>query len=161
MEAMKECGGKLNIPMSLTEEDVNPSIPRIIGNENTVSSIVDILDGYYKGRTDFKDFELSPTATEGFTRLMDMFEQKYHAERVTKYAYKVGEEFISKLKLERHLKVIVTSLEKNGGSIDGVEHEILLTAMLYNHRQDEQSLRKMVETCLGFNEENTLGGRTL
>jgi hypothetical protein len=22
-------------------------------------------------------------------------------------------------------------------------------------------LRKMVETCLGFNEENTLGGRTL
>ena len=161
MEAMKECGGKLNIPMSPTEEDINPNIPRIIGNENTVSSILDILDGYYKNRTDFKDFELSATATEGFTRLMDIFEQKYQAERVTKYAYKVGEEFISKLKLERHLKVIVTSLEKNGGSIDGVEQEILLTAMLYNHRQEEQSLRKMVETCLGFNEENTLGGRTL
>ena len=92
---------------------------------------------------------------------MEMFEQQYHAERVGKYTYKVAENYISKLKLERHLKVIITSLEQNGEVIDGIENEILLTAMLYNLRQDEQSLRKMVETCLGFNEENTLGGRTL
>ena len=92
---------------------------------------------------------------------MEMFEQRFHAEQIGKYTYKVAEGFISKPKLERHLKVIVKKLEQNGESIDGIENEILLTSMLYNLRQNEPTIRKMVETCLGFNEENTLGGRAL
>ena len=161
LEAMKENGGKLFVPASPTEDEVNPLIPEIIGNENTVSSIVDILNEYYRGRTEFKDIDLSDTATEGFARLMEMFEQRFHAEQIGKYTYKVAEGFISKPKLERHLKVIVKKLEQNGESIDGIENEILLTSMLYNLRQNEPTIRKMVETCLGFNEENTLGGRAL
>ena len=161
LEAMKENGGRLDIQPTISEEEVNPLLPSVIGNENTVSSLVGILNDYYQDRTDFKDIELTDTATEGFARIMEMFESLFHAERVGKYTWKVADNYISKLKLERHLKVIVTSLEQNGESIDGIEKDILLTAMLYNHRQDEKSLRKMVETCLGFNEENTLGGRTL
>jgi len=161
LEALKDSDGKLAILASPSEEEINPSLPSIIGNENTVSSIVDILNEYYKDRTDFKEIELSDTATEAYARLIEMFEQQFHAERVGQYTCKVADGYISKPKLERHLRAIVTSLEQNGESIDGIEKEVLLTAMLYNHRQDEQSLRRMVEKCLGFSEENTLGGRGL
>ena len=160
-EAFKEMGGKVEIPLSIAESEINPLIPEIIGNENTVSSIVDILNEYYKEEKEYKDIDLSDTATEAYARLMERFEQTFHAVSETKYAYKVADEFISKLKLERHLKVIITTLEKTGQSIDGIENEVLLTAMLYNHRQDKETLKKMVETCLGFNEDNTLGGRAL
>ena len=161
LAAVKENGGRLIIPSSPSEDEVNPLIPEIIGNENTVSSLVDILNEYYKGRTEFKDIELSDTAAEGFGRLMELFETRFHAEQVGKYTCKVADGYISKPKLERHLKTIVTRLEQNGESIDGIENEILLTSMLYNYRQSEPAIRKMVETCLGFNEENTLGGMAL
>ena len=161
LEANKENGGKLIVPAGPAAEETNPLIPEIVGNENTTSSLVAILNEYYKDRTEFKEIELSDTATEGFARLMEMFEQRFHAEQVGQYTYKVAGGYISKPKLERHLKTMVTKLEQNGESIDGIETEVLLTAMLYNLRQNEPTLRKMVETCLGFNVENTLGGKGL
>ena len=161
LEALRENGNKPIPPVAPTEEEVNRELPSIIGNANTTSGLVDILTAYYKDRTDFGEIELSDVATEGYARLLEQFETAYHAERIGKYTFKVGESYISKPKLERHIGVLVSALEKAGESIDGIENEILLTAMLYNLRQDEKALAKLVETCLGFNEENTLGGRTL
>ena len=52
-------------------------------------------------------------------------------------------------------------MKLGNASTEGVEKEILLTAALYNLRQDEEILRSVVGSCLGFNEENTLGGKAL
>ena len=161
LEAFRENGNKVIEPIGPTINEVNGKISSIIGSENTTSSLVEILDEYYRDRTDFKDIELSDVATEAVTRLAEMFEQVFHAERVGKYTFKVADAYISKPKLERHLKVLASQIEAKGGSIDGIEKEVLLTAMLYNLRQDEKDLRRLAEACLGFNEENTYGGKAL
>lgn len=160
LEALKENGGA-PIPISPSEEEINPKLPSIIGNENTVTDLVNALASYYNGRSDFSELDLSNELNETYERLLDMFEQTYHSERVGKHTYKVADNYISKQKLERHLKVILLSLAQKGETVDGIENEVLLTSMLYNLRQDVETLTKLVETCLGFNEENTLGGRAL
>ncbi len=161
LEAMKENGGQLEIELLPDVNDVNRSLPGVIGSENTTSSLVEILDEYYRDRKEFKDIELSAIGTEAVSRLAEIFEQVFHAERVGKYTFKVADAFISKPKLERHLKVLASQIEAKGGSIDGIEKEVLLTAMLYNLRLEEKDLRKLAEACLGFNEENTYGGKAL
>ncbi len=159
--AKKEVGDELSIPALPTEEEVNKNLPSIIGNENISSSLVNALNDYYQARQEFKEIELAPEAQESYNRLMQRFVEVYHAENIGKYTWRVAEGFISKNKLERHLKVLLNAIIPAGETIDGVENELLLTSMLYNYCYDEKTLRKMVETCLGFNEENTLGGRTL
>ena len=160
LEALKENGGK-SIPVSPSEEEINPKLPSIIGNQNTVMDLTNALAVYYSERTDFTEVEIPDDCLEPYGRLLEMFEQGYHAERIGKYTFRVADNYISKPKLERHIRVILKALYEKGASVDGIENEVLLTAMLYNLRQDTRSLSKMVETCLGFNEDNTLGGRTL
>ena len=159
--AFKENGESADFGSIPTEEEVNKKLPEIIGNENISSSLVKALNDYYLAREEFKEIELAPEAQESYNRLMQRFVELYQAENIGQYTWRVANGFISKNKLERHLKILLNAIIPAGETIDGIENELLLTSMLYNHCYDEETLRKMVETCLGFKEENTLGGMTL
>ena len=85
----------------------------------------------------------------------------FKASKVGNLTYKIDDVFVSRTKLERHIKLLLNTLSKQGQEIDGVEKEIILTSLMYNLREDEAKLKKVAESCLGFNKGEEVGGPTL
>ena len=84
-----------------------------------------------------------------------------NASKVGNLTYKIGDVFVSRTKLERHIKLLLKALAKQGQEIEGVEKEVILTSLLYNLRGDEEKLKEVVDTCLGFNKGEEVGGPSL
>lgn len=157
----KEFGQNIELPELINRETINNKLPNIVGNTDFTEILVGTLNNFYNDSISLKDIELSEEAN---TKLEELKNQASEILKVTptgKYTYKAGDVCISKIKFERHLMILVNSLVQSTQSIEGVEREILLTAALYNLRQDEENLRKMVSECLGFNQADAIGGMTL
>ena len=141
--------------------EVNSMLPRIIGNEDYTEIVINTLEDNYKNIKTVLGQEIVPEMKDEFDRLVQIMEQEYHAEIIGKYTYKLGNICISKNKFERNLIIVLNALAQSKQSTVGVEREIILASALYNLRQDEETLRNVVGSCLGFNKANTLGGMTL
>ena len=150
--ASKE-GYDVRLPRLVDRNSTNSSLKDILEND-FVELLVDTLNNYYNDLTEYKTIKLSGEANSKLEHLIDVVEQKYHAEVSGKYAYKLGDLLISRNKLERNISIILDKLEKTEEPTDGIEDIIILTAAIYNLRQDERSIRKMVAECLGYNEAN-------
>lgn len=153
--------GDAQLPIIPTREETNKLIPSIIGNEDYVDIIVNTLDSYYSNVPSFKDIELDEETNAVFEDLKHQVVETLGAQPTGKYTYRIGDVFICKNKVERHIRIILDALAKSGQSPEGVEKEILLASVLYNLRQDEETLRKLASECLGFNQDETLGGKAL
>ena len=53
---------------------------------------------------------------------------------------------------ERNIAIILNALDAAGQPAFGVEREIVLVSALYNSRLKEETLEKVVGSCLGFNQ---------
>lgn len=157
----KEFGQNVYLPELVNRDSINNTLPSIIGNGDFTEILVGTLNNYYNEFTSLKDTDLSEEAKTKLEELNNKASEILKATPTGKYTYKIGNVCVSKIKLERHLTVLLNALVQSGQSIDGVEKEILLTAALYNLRQDEETLRKMVSECLGFNQADAIGGMTL
>ncbi len=145
-----------------SREEVNHKLPSIIGNEGYVEILTGILDEHYRNAEDIVEITLDGETESRFEDLKALLSEKLNAVPSGKYTYKIEGVSISKNKFERHLSVILNALANGEQSLDGVEREILLTALLYNLRQDEETLKKVAESGLGFKVNvKTLGGNNL
>jgi len=158
---VKEFGARIDLPEIPDRSEINAQLPEIIGNQDFVQILVNSLDEYYNGTTNYRDIELSLESNSIFERLISIFEEKFQAKVIGKYTYQIGDIYISKNKLERNLKAILDGMEKAHVPVDGNENEIVLTTMLYNTIQDPEAISKVVQECLGFNQEDTVGGKSL
>ncbi len=154
----KKYGNGVELPN--LEDKNNSSLGTVIGNEDYVDILVNTLNDYY-GSESYSDIELSEEAKTTYEDIKQQIVDKLGATPTGKHTYKVGTVCISKNKFERHLSIILNALVSSGQSPDGVEREILLVSALYNLRQDEETLNKMVSECLGFNNGEALGGKQL
>ena len=161
LDFYKKYGPTKNFPSVISMNEVNSMLPRIIGNEDYTEIVINTLEDNYKNIKTVLGQEIVPEMKDEFDRLVQIMEQEYHAEIIGKYTYKLGNICISKNKFERNLIIVLNALAQSKQSTVGVEREIILASALYNLRQDEETLRNVVGSCLGFNKANTLGGMTL
>ena len=151
----------LVFPELVDSKETNYKLSGIIGNEDFTEILVNSLDAYYIESKDGLEPQVDEETKARIEELKIYFEEKLNAQTTGKHTYKINGVCISKNKLERNLSILLSTMKLGNASTEGVEKEILLTAALYNLRQDEEILRSVVGSCLGFNEENTLGGKAL
>lgn len=157
----KKYGPSKNFPNIISMDEVNGMLPRIIGNEDYTEIIINTLEADYSNIKTVIGVEIAPEMKDEFERLKHIMEDQYHATITGKYTYRLGDICISKNKFERNLALVLNALAQSKQSTEGVEREIILVSALFNLRQDEETLTKVVGSCLGFNGENTLGGMKL
>lgn len=157
----KKYGPSKNFPSIISMNEVNDMLPRLIGNEDYTEIIINTLESEYSNIKSLVGIEIVPEMKEEYDRLRYIMENQYNATVAGKYTYHLGDICISKNKFERNLILVLNALAQSKQSSNGVEREIILASALFNLRQDEETLSKVVGSCLGFNEENTLGGMTL
>lgn len=156
----KTFGTEVELPVLQDRENANNNLGSIIGNGDYVDILTNMLRSYYD-KDLLEEVDLTEEEKEQVEVLNQQAVTKLFANPTGKYTYKIGNVSISKNKFERHLSIILKALLNSGQSPEGVEREILLVSALYNVRQDEETLRKMVSECLGFNNGEAIGGMTL
>ena len=139
----------------------NGAIPGLVGNEDFTQILVETLNNYYSNPEINPEVKLDGELNETYQQLVASFEEMLKATKSGNLTYQVGDLSISRNKLERNIRVLLQALAKQGQQLEGVEKEVILTSLLYNLRAEEEKLRKVVETCLGFNKEQTVGGPEL
>ena len=92
-------------------------------------------------------------------QLTEMFEKNFNVETLSPNTCLVSEMAISKKKIERNLIVLIDALAKEGQQIQGLEKEIILTAILYNLNASEEAMKQIADSAMGFNQ--SVGGPTL
>lgn len=157
----EETYGKAPLPELRSTKDVNASLATVIGNEDFTQILVDALNEYYSNPLVNPEVSIDGEEKEKYEELVAAFESTLKATKAGKLTYEVGDVSISRNKLERNIKLLLNILSRQGQSIDGVEKEVMLVSALHNLRADNETLRKVVDACLGFNEENTIGGPSL
>lgn len=154
--------GMIGTSLVIDREDVNSKLPELIGNEDYVGILTSILADFYKNSTNLVEVNMDLDVLDNFDDLKAQAMEKLEAEETGKYTLKVGGVTVSKNKFERHLAVLLNALATSEQNISGVEREILLTALLYNLRKDDETLMKVVNAGLGFNVNvKALGGNNL
>ena len=153
--------GKAPLPELRSAAEANSKLATIVGNEDFTQILVDALNEYYSDPVLSPEVTVEGEAKEKYEELLAAFESSLKATKAGNLTYEVGDVSISRNKLERNIKLLLNILSRQGQSIDGVEKEIMLISALHNLRAEDETLRKVVDTCLGFNEENTVGGPSL
>lgn len=128
------------------ENNKNNKISDIIGDKEFIDSILTPLNKYYEDPTGYP--EISSEAKEKANNLRQMILNTIGYEDVGKYTYKINDICVSKNKLLRNLEIIIDKLLKDKKEYDGLEREILVTAILYNLRIDENAMKKLVSSCI-------------
>lgn len=154
--------GIVNFASLEARDAVNDSLPYVVGNEGYVEILTTILKNYYNGDENLVTVRADADVESYFEEMKAKLFEKFHVEQMGKYTYRIEDVSISKNKFERHLIVLLNALA-GSGQIDevetGVAREVLLTALLYNLRQDYDTLKKVAESGLGFKvNAKTLGG---
>lgn len=153
--------GQVTLPTIENRDEVNQHLPEIISSPSNASKVVhlfEILNDYYRNTTMYGKIELDGEVREKYEAMLQGFNDTLNAEVVGKNTYLINGIHVSKNKCERHLAVILSALAESQESPEEIEREILLTAALYNIRQEEETLQRVVSECLGFNEDNAYGG---
>jgi hypothetical protein len=151
----------IELPELKSYSEANKAIPALVGNEDFTQILVDSLNGYYETPEVDPEVVLPDEQKAKYDELIASFEEMFKASKVGNLTYKIDDVFVSRTKLERHIKLLLNTLSKQGQEIDGVEKEIILTSLMYNLREDEAKLKKVAESCLGFNKGEEVGGPTL
>lgn len=154
-------GRHIQLPALVDKKEVNAKLAGIIGNEDYSEILINTLDAAHEEPKSLIGLTIVDEMKEAFEELRHALEEKMGAKLVGKYTYKLQDICISKNKFERNLMIILNALAIGNQKPEGVEKEIILAAALYNVSQDEEKLRMVVNGCLGFNQENTLGGMKL
>lgn len=154
-------GRHIQLPALINKKEINAKLAGIIGNEDYSEILINTLDAAHEEPKSLIGLTIVDEMKEAFEELKHALEEKMGAKPAGKYTYKLQDICISKNKFERNLMVILNALAIGNQKPEGVEKEIILAAALYNVSQDEEKLRMVVNGCLGFNQENTLGGMKL
>ena len=128
---------------------VNKSLTSIIGEDEFIDNLISTLDEYYGKTTTFKDLELSSEAAKIKDDLLNEIEDKLQAVVTGQYTYKILDISISKNKVDRNLSLLVDKLVSHNQPVVGKEREILLVSVLYNLRQNEDVINKIVDISRG------------
>ena len=151
----------IEVPELKSYKEVNRSIAPMVGNEDFTQLLVETLDTYYSNPEINPEVNVEDETKAKYEQLLASFEEMLNASKVGNLTYKIGDVFVSRTKLERHIKLLLKALAKQGQEIEGVEKEVILTSLLYNLRGDEEKLKEVVDTCLGFNKGEEVGGPSL
>ena len=130
----------------------NAKLMELIGNPDYVEILLNTLSDYYANTDKYSTPQVVDSMKEKYDELIHYLEDKCKAEIAGKFTYKVKDVCICKNKLERNIAIILNALAAAGQPAFGVEREIVLVSALYNSRLKEETLEKVVGSCLGFNQ---------
>lgn len=131
---------------------VNASIKEILGNNDTVSKLVDVLNAYYSNSV-FSPIELGMQELQRYNELMAKAPNLLGVTSTdNERIYKVADKAISINKIQRNCKVLLAS------HIVAEDKTIILVSALYNLLTDEETIANITETCLSTVEKTETEG---
>lgn len=131
---------------------------QVVANNEYVANIIATLNNYYSAEKLIVP-ELTEEQKEINRQLIETFEKNFKVETLSPNTILVGGIAVSKKKIERNLMFIIDILTKEGQQIQGLEKEIILTAILYNLNASEEAMKQIADSAMGFNQ--SVGGPTL
>ena len=129
-----------------------------VANNEYVANLITALNNYYSAEKIIVP-ELSEEQKEINRQLIETFEKNFKVETLSPNTILVDGIAISKKKVERNLMFIIDIITKEGQQIQGLEKEIILTALLYNLNASEEAMKQIADSAVGFNQ--SVGGPTL
>ena len=88
-----------------------------------------------------------------------MFEKNFGVEVSSPNTYTIAGIPVSKKKVERNLMFLLELVIKEGRSLQGLEKDIMLIAILHNLRVSEETMKNIANSAMGFNQ--SVGGPTI
>ena len=148
----KQFGDRITLPELGNRQANNAKLIELIGNPDYVEILLNTLNDYYINTDKYSTPQVVDSMKEKYDELIHYLEDNCKAEIAGKFTYKVNGVCICKNKLERNIAIILNALDVAGQPAFGVEREIVLVSALYNSRLKEETLEKVVGSCLGFNQ---------
>jgi hypothetical protein len=145
-------GYSITLPELGNRQANNDKLIELIGNPDYVEILLNTLNDYYINTDKYSTPQVVDSMKEKYDELIHYLEDNCKAEIAGKFTYKVNGVCICKNKLERNIAIILNALDAAGQPAFGVEREIVLVSALYNSRLKEETLEKVVGSCLGFNQ---------
>lgn len=143
---------------TISSYDNNKNLTSVIGNNDYLDILIDALNAYYQNST-LPTIEVSEEEKEDNRVITEIFEKNFGVETLSPNTYSISEIPISKKKVERNLVFLTDFINKEGRSLQGLEKEIILLAILHNLKVDEDTMLKIVNSGMGFNQ--SVGGPTI
>ncbi len=148
----EQIGYSITLPELGDRQANNAKLTELIGNPDYVEILLNTLNDYYVNTDKYSTPQVVDSMKEKYDELIHYLEDHCKAEIAGKFTYKVNGVCICKNKLERNIAIILNALDAAGQPAFGVEREIVLVSALYNSRLKEETLEKVVGSCLGFNQ---------
>lgn len=136
----------------------NANLVKIISGNEYANILLDALNKYY-AETELAPIELTEEQKEDHRVLTEMFEKNFGVEVSSPNTYRIAGIPVSKKKVERNLMFLLDMVIKEGRSLQGLEKDIMLIAILHNLRVNEETMKNIVNSAMGFNQ--SVGGPTL
>lgn len=139
-----------------------PSITEEIGafeNNDYANLLIQILDEVYEDKSKYQLVKFEEVEkNEKYQEIKEQIISVLNAKPTGKNTYKVGDAYLSKVKIERNIAILVNRLLQNGENIDDVAREIIITSALYNTFAPVDKLQAAFGQT---NLENNVGGLSL
>ena len=136
----------------------NANLVTIINGNEYTNILLDALNNYY-AQPELTPIELTEEQKEDHRVLTEMFEKNFGVEVPSPNTYTIAGIPVSKKKVERNLMFLLDFVIKEGRSLQGLEKDIMLIAILHNLRVNEETMQNIVNSAMGFNQ--SVGGTTL
>lgn len=136
----------------------NANLNTIISGNDYTTILLEAINGYY-AQSELTPIELTDEQKEDHRVLTELFEKNFGVEVSSPNTYKIAGVPISKKKVERNLMFLLDLVIKEGRSLQGLEKDIMLIAILHNLRTSEETMTNIANSAMGFNQ--SVGGPTL
>lgn len=135
----------------------NEKISELTGNEY-VNMLTGTLNSKYA--KDIIEYdELTEEEKNNVKKLTDIIERNFNADTTSPNTYVISDVVVSKKKVERNLALLIKFMNQEGRTIEGLEKELVLTAILHNMISGEEAMNKIANSSMGFNE--SVGGMNI
>ena len=150
--------GQVELPELYSLPNITEEIGAFESNDYA-NLLIQILDDVYEDKSKYQLVKFEDVEkNEKYQEIKEQIISVLNAEPTGKNTYKVGDIYISKIKIERNIAILVNKLLQNGENIDDVAREIIIASALYNTFAPVDKL----QTAFGqTNLENNVGGLSL
>lgn len=119
---------------------------------------IDALNVYYQNNM-LATVKISEDQIEDNRIVTELFEKNINVKILSPNTYSFSGIIISKKKVERNIIFLIDFIKKERGNIQGLEKEIILLALIYNLRADENTINMITNLIMEINQ--SIGGTML
>lgn len=140
----------VSLPSIPSSKESNELITKLAPNQDYVNLLIESLNTYYQEPENLHDIEFDDKEVENtYKDLNSRISSTLNCTSETDKVYEVSDVILSKSKISRNLRIVLSALAQKNQPVAGLEREIILTCSLYNSKMPKEQLEIIANNCLG------------